>query len=237
MNGKLVSALAVCAALAATSPAHAASCKKDSDCASGQVCAAGKCTAKAAAPAPASAAAKAAAPAPAPAAAKAAPAPAPAAASGAAVNTGRIAWGGIGYYNVTVSFNTAFGNFSASNGAFGINAGGAINLLQLAPDLPLAAWANLGIAFPSGGTFWPITGGAAVRYDKLPVQLLGGLGLTVMPASGGGPTAVGLAIQAMGFLPLPQVHSNFSAVAAIAYHILNQGESLFTFTVGGGWAI
>jgi hypothetical protein len=31
MIGKLVSALAVCAALAATSPAHAASCKKDSD--------------------------------------------------------------------------------------------------------------------------------------------------------------------------------------------------------------
>ncbi len=216
MIGKLVSALAVCGALAATSPAHAASCKKDSDCASGQACTAGKCAAKAAAPAPA---------------------PAAAPASGAAVNTGRIAWGGIGYYNVTVSVNTAFGNFSASNGAFGINAGGAINLLQLTPDLPLAAWANLGIAFPSGGTFWPITGGAAVRYDKLPVQLLGGLGLTVMPASGGGPTAVGLAIQAMGFLPLPQVHPNFSAVAAIAYHILNQSESLFTFTVGGGWAL
>jgi Cys-rich repeat protein len=216
MIGKLVSALAVCAALAATSPAHAASCKKDSDCASGQVCAAGKCTAKAAAPAPA---------------------PAAAPASGAAVNTGRIAWGGIGYYNVTVTVNTALGNFSSSTGAFGIHAGGAINLLQLTPDLPLAAWANLGIAFPSGGTFWPITGGAAVRYDKLPVQLLGGLGLTVMPASGNSPTAVGLAIQAMGFLPLPQVNSNLSAVAAIAYHILNQGESLFTFTVGGGWAL
>jgi opacity protein-like surface antigen len=165
----------------------------------------------------------------------AAPAPAPAPAP-AAVSNARIAWGGIGYYNLSQSVNTAFGSFSSSTGAFGLNVGGAINVVQLGTDVPLAIWGNAGLGVPSGGTFWPLTAGAAARFDKLPVQLLGGLGLTIMPVSGGGPTGVGLAIQAMGFYPLPQLNPNLSVQAQIGVHILSNSYTLFTLTTGAGWS-
>jgi hypothetical protein len=162
-------------------------------------------------------------------------APAPAAAP-AAVSDARIAWGGIGYYNFSQSYN-AFGvSGSVSTGAFGLNVGGAFNVVQLGTDVPLAIWGNAAVGFPSGGTFWPFSAGAAARFDKLPVHLLGGLGLTIMPVSGGGATGVGLAIQAIGFYPLPQVTPNFSVQAQIGVHILSNSYTLFTLTTGAGWA-
>ncbi|HUJ29182.1 MAG TPA: hypothetical protein VLW85_24350 [Myxococcales bacterium] len=180
-----------------------------------------------------------AAPSPAPAPAPAAtPAPASTSSSTGAVNTGRIAWGNIGLYDIGISVDVpGFGSVSSSSSYFGINAGAAMNILPLAPDLPLAVWANVAISFASGGQFFPLTAGAAVRYDKLPVQLFGGLGFTIMPnTSSGSPTPVGLAIQLMGLYPLPMVNPNLSADLQIAYHILNDNFSLWTFTIGGAWA-
>src|SRR5260370_1125960 len=60
------------------------------------------------------------------------------AAAPAAVSSAGIAWGGVGYYNLTQSVNTAFGNFSSSTGAIGLNAGGAFTVVQLGPAVPLA---------------------------------------------------------------------------------------------------
>jgi hypothetical protein len=173
----------------------------------------------------------------------AAPAPAPAPAttttsSNGAVNTGRVAWGNIGLYDIGISVDVpGFGTVSGSSSYFGINVGAAVNVAALTPDIPLALWGNAAISFASGGQFFPLTAGAAVRYDKWPVQVLGGLGFTLMPNSGGGGvTPLGLAIQLMGFYPLPSVNPNLSADLQIAYHILNNSYSLFTFTVGAGYA-
>jgi hypothetical protein len=154
-----------------------------------------------------------------------APAAALAESAPATKSDARIAWGGIGYYNISGSFNSV--------GAFGINVGGAINVVPLTPDLPLAIWGNFAIAFPSGFNAYPLTAGAAIRYDKIPVHLLGGLGFTIMPQSNGGPTVAGLGIQAMGFIPLT---ADLSAQAGIAYHFLNKSEDLFTLTGGIGWS-
>lgn len=153
----------------------------------------------------------------------------------AAANSDRIAWGGIGFYDVGVSVSTPFGTYSASNSYFGFNAGAAVNVLSLTPDLPLAVFGNAAIAFGSGGFFLPLTGGAALRYDKLPVKLLGGLGLTVMPDSAGAPTSVGLGILAMAMYPLPQIDPRLSAEAQFQYHFLNNSLSLLAFTIGAGY--
>jgi hypothetical protein len=177
-----------------------------------------------------------AAPAPAP-----APAPPPSSSTPAAVNTGRVLWGNIGLYDVGISVDTGFGTFSSSSTYFGLDVGAAVNVAPLTPDIPLAIWGNAAIAFGNGGQFFPLTAGAAVRYDKLPagIGLFGGLGLTVMPYTNGGansPTPIGLAIQLAGFYPLPMVNPNMSADLQIAYHILNNSFSLLTFTAGVGWA-
>lgn len=176
----------------------------------------------------------AAAPKPAP---KAAASPAPAPTAPAAPTNARVVWGGIGYYNVSVTINTNFGSFSNSAGAFGINGGGAFNVAQLGTDVPLALWGNVALGFPSGFTILPFSVGAAARYDKLPVQLLGGLGFTLMPQPSGPSTVAGGCIQAIGLIPLPDVNRNFSLQFQIAYHILSNSEQLFTLTGGVGWAI
>lgn len=141
--------------------------------------------------------------------------------------TTRIVWGGIGFYDFT----------SSGTGAFGINAGGAVNVAALSPDVPLAVWGNIGIVFPTGATAFPLTAGVAVRYDKLPVQLLGGAGLTVMPLTGGTSAGVGLALQSIALLPLPQVSPNFSLQGQLGFHILSNSLSLFNLTFGAGWAL
>ena len=211
MNFKLLCAMALGLSLLATGPAQAAKCTKDSDCSVGQVCSLGTCKARSSSSSMTSSSN-----------------------ADGAMGAARIAWGNIGYYSVSESVSTPFGTISGSSGAFGINVGTAVNVYQITPDVPLALWGNAAIAFPTGGTLFPLTAGAAVRYDKLPVGILGGLGFTVMPNSiNGAPTPVGLAIQGMGFLPLPQVMPNFGANLQIAYHILNNGFGLFALTVGG----
>lgn len=210
MNLKLFCAMALGAALLWGAPAQAAKCTKDSDCSVGQVCSLGTCKARSSSSSLSSSSN-----------------------ADGAMGAPRIAWGNIGYYNVSQSVNTPFGSVSGSSGAFGINVGTALNVYQITPDVPLAIWGNAAIAFPTGGTVFPLTAGAAVRYDKLPVGLLGGVGFTLMPNSfNGAPTPVGVALQAMGFLPIPQVMPNFGGNVQIAYHILNNGFDLFTLTFG-----
>jgi len=222
MNWRFVPALSLLAALLAAAPAQAASCKRDADCSSGQVCSNGTCVKKASR-----------------AASDAASAVTPTDSTTAGTKrTPYIGWGGLGLYNVGVSVDVpGFGTVSGSSTYFGLHAGGAANVLQLTPDLPLVGWADAAFAFGSD-IFVPLAAGAGVRYDKAgPVQLLGGLGFAVMPHSGGGSTPLGVRIMGMVLYPLPQVHPNLSGQLQLSYDILSDGFHLFTFTVGAGWAL
>src|SRR6266404_786938 len=210
MTWKFVSALSLGAALLASAPAEAASCKKDADCPAGQVCSSGTCRRKALTED----------------------------STAGTKRTPYIGWGGIGLYNVSQSVTIpGFGTVSGSSTYFGFHAGGAASLLQLTNDLPLVGWGDIAMTLGSDLT-WPIAAGAGVRYDKAgPVQLLGGLGFALLPHTGGGTTPVGLRILAMALLPLPQVHHNFSAQTQFSYDFLTDGFGLFTWTVGGAWAL
>ena len=159
--------------------------------------------------------------------------PAPTTPIVAAAPSSRLGWANLGIYDLRYS---GFG-FTYSEADFGFGAGGALNVAQLAPDVPFAVFANVGLGFGGGGLFLPLTGGVAVRYDKLPVQLLGGLGLTLMPTTGGLSTGVGAGILLMGLYPLPTVDPRLSAQAQIQYHLLSNSLSLFEFVVGVGYAI
>jgi hypothetical protein len=218
MNWKLISSVTLGAALLAASPARAASCKKDVDCGSGQTCSKGICVSKAANNAARSAGRTA---------SDAADRVGPTSDANAGTKrSAYIGWAGLGFYSIS------------GTGAFALHAGGAVNLLPLAPDLPLIGWADVGIGFASGGTVFPLKLGAGVRYDRAgPFQLLGGAAFTVMPTSvSGASTPVGISLMGMALYPLPQLNPNLSAQAQIGYDILSEGASTFEFTVGVGWA-
>jgi hypothetical protein len=223
MTWKFVSAVTLGAALLASAPTQAASCKKDSDCSSGQVCSSsGTCVKRASR-----------------AASDAAKSVAPTDESTAGTKrTPYIGWGGIGFYNVGVSVDVpGFGTVSGSSTYFGFHAGGAANLLSLTPDLPLVGWADIAMTLGSD-LFFPLAAGAGVRYDKAgPVQLLGGLGFALMPHTGGGTTPLGLRIMGMVLYPIPQLSPNLSAQVQISYDFLSNGFHLFAFTVGAGYAL
>jgi len=222
MTWKFLSAAALGAALLAGTPAQAASCKKDSDCGTGQVCSSGTCVKRASR-----------------AASDAARSVSPTDDTMAGTKrTPYIGWGGLGLYSVGVSVDVpGFGTVSGSSTYFGFHAGGAANLINLTPDLPLVGWGDIALTL-GGDLFFPLAVGAGVRYDKAgPVQLLGGLGFALMPHTGGGTTPLGLRIMGMVLYPLPQVHRNLSAQAQLSYDILSDGFHLFTFTVGAGWAL
>ena len=180
-----------------------------------------------------------------PAASKAATAAAPAAqrapatssATGTVKPAATIGWANIGIYDVRISVDTGFGTFSSSDAEFGIGAGFATNVAQLSPDVPLAVFGNAAISFASGGQFFPLTGGVAARYDKLPVQLLGGIGLTLMPNSAGSDTGIGAGILLMGLYPLQQVDPRLSVQGQIQFHLLNHSMSLLEFLIGVGYAL
>ena len=211
MIGKLVTAVTLCTAVLASAPAGAASCKKDADCSSGQVCSAGTCTSKRTT------------------AAKTADSVAPTEATAGTKRTPYIGWGGLGLYNVSSGGSATY---------FGLHAGGSANLLQITPDLPLIGWADVGLTFGSD-LFFPLALGAGVRYDKVgPVQLLGGIGLALLPHTGTlGGTPVGMRLMAMALYPLPQLNRNLSAQAQISYDIMSLSTQLFAFTVGLGYAL
>src|SRR5207244_9755552 len=168
MTCRFAFAVTLAAALLANAPAQAASCRKDADCSSGQVCSNGTCVKRASR-----------------AASDAAGSVAPTESLTAGTKrTPYIGWGGIGFYNVSA------GN---SSGAFGLHAGGAVSLISLTPEMPLIAWGEMALGFPTGGTIFPIKLGAGVPYDKAgPVQLLGGVAFAFMPNPfSGASTAVG----------------------------------------------
>ena len=210
MIGKVVTALMLGAALLSAG-ADAAACKKDADCSSGQVCSAGTCASKRSS------------------AAKAADTVAPTEATTGTKRSPYIAWGGLGVYDVTGP-----GGGSAK---FGLHVGGSANLIQVARDLPVIAWGDIGLGLGSD-LFFPFAVGAGVRYDKLgPVQVLGGVGFAWLPNTSSGPNPVGVRLMAMGLYPLPQLHPRVSGQAQISYDFLSDSAGLFAFTVGLGYAL
>jgi hypothetical protein len=144
-----------------------------------------------------------------------------------------LGWANLGVYDVR--FSTPFGDFTDAE--FGIGAGAAMNVALLSPDVPLAIFGNAAISFASGGQFFPLTGGLAIRYDKLPVHFLGGLGLTLLPNSAGTDTGIGAGLLLMGLYPLQQVDPRLSLQAQIQYHLLNHSLSLLEFLIGVGYAL
>ena len=213
MNWKSISAVTLGAALFASAAAEAASCEKDADCSSGQVCSNGTCVKRASR-----------------AASDAASSVAPTESLIAGTKrTPYIGWGGIGFYNVSA------GN---SSGAFGLHAGGAVSLISLTPELPLIAWGDVALGFPTGGTIFPIKLGAGVRYDRAgPFQLLGGAGFALLPHTGAGTTPVGLRLMGMVLYPLPMLDRNLTAQGQISYDLLSESSHLFAVTLGIGYPL
>ena len=232
------SAVAMAAALLAAAPVRAAACTKDADCSAGNKCQSGKCVSKTnrsgtAATSDAGSSGN------------ASPAASPATvtsgdASPTAVvgtrNAPRFGWGQIGIYTLGVSIDTGFGTVSGSSSYFGLEGGAAMNLASLGADVPLAGFASVGLGLGSGGVFIPLTLGAAVRYDRLPVGLMGGAGFILMPITGGGPTTLGVNILALAHYPLPSVNPNMSVLGKFSYAILSDHYSLWTLTAGLGYA-
>ena len=140
-------------------------------------------------------------------------------------------WGGIGFYNLSVSqcfFNVCG---SASQGQFGFNGGGSY-AFPVNPDMSWLGWGNIALAFGGGFTQIPLSAGAGIRGEHIgPVKLSGLLGLTVDPISNGGGTKVGLAFGGQGNYPLPQM-PGMGVQVAIMYHLLT--DSFGVFTINGG---
>jgi hypothetical protein len=144
-----------------------------------------------------------------------------------------LTWAGIGVHDVR--FSTPFG--TATDAEFGINVGAAVAVASLTPDVPLLGFGNVAMSFASGGQFLPLTLGAAARYDKLPLKLLGGLGGTVMINTGGSNTGLGVGILLMALYPLVQVDPRLSVQGQIQYHLMTNSLSLLVFNIGVGYAL
>jgi hypothetical protein len=143
----------------------------------------------------------------------------------------RFGWAGIGVYDVR--FNTPFG--TVSDAEFGLNVGGAMTVAPLSPEVSLMGFGNIAMSFATGGQFFPITAGVAARFEKLPVQVLGGIGATMMLNSVSTDTGFGAGLLLMGIYPLPQVDPRLSAQAQIQYHLLTHSLSLLVFTIGAAY--
>jgi len=141
-------------------------------------------------------------------------------------------WGGIGYYNTSVSV-CFFGVCGSSGvGQFGFNGGGSYVFHQFNRDVSALGFGNIALAFGSASSF-PITVGGGIRGEHLgPIQLSGLAGLTIAPISGGNGTKVGIGFGVQGNYPIPQVMPNLGVQAALMYHILSDSFSIFTFNAG-----
>ena len=144
----------------------------------------------------------------------------------------RLGWAGLGFYDVR--FSTQFGTFTDAE--FGLNAGAAAAITQLSPEVSLMGFGNVAISFASGGQFFPLTAGVAARFDKLPVQVLAGVGATLMINTTSADTGVGVGFMLMGIYPLVQVDPRLSAIAQLQYHLLSNSLSLFNGTLGAGYS-
>src|SRR3954471_2740399 len=62
--------------------------------------------------------------------------------------TSTIGWAGLGFYNVGVSVDVpGAGTISDSSTYFGFHAGGSLNIVNLAAQVPLTVWADVALAF------------------------------------------------------------------------------------------
>jgi hypothetical protein len=145
-------------------------------------------------------------------------------------------WGGIGFYNTSVS--VCVGPFCGSNssGQFGINGGGSY-AFPINPDMSWLGFGNLALAFGSF-TSVPITVGGGIRGEHIgPIQLSGLAGLSVVPISGGGGTKVGLALGAQGNYPIPQVMPHLGVQGAFMIHILSDSVTVWTLNAGVSYTL
>ena len=147
--------------------------------------------------------------------------------------TGRFGWATAGIYNFGVSVDVqGFGTVSGSTSYFGLSIGAAVDVVPLMPDLQLSIFGNAAIAI-GGDLLIPLTAGAAVHYDALPVMLFGGLGFTVVPnTAANSSTPLGVGLLLMGSYPVPQIAPNLAFLAQFQYHFLNQSSHLLVFDVG-----
>ncbi len=145
----------------------------------------------------------------------------------------RFGWAGLGVYDVRLS--TIGGTFT--DAYVGLNAGAAMTVAPLTPEVSLLGFGNVAMAFASGGQFFPLTAGVAARFEQLPVQVLGGIGGTVMLNTTSNDTGLGVAFLVMGLYPLTMIDPRLSAQAQIQYHLLTNNLSLFTINVGAGFSL
>jgi hypothetical protein len=173
--------------------------------------------------------------------AKADPGPDPAPARGSSSSvTSRFhpaqIWGGIGYYNTSVSVCFAGICGSSGTGQFGFNGGGSY-AFPINPDLSWLAFGNVAFAFGDVTTV-PITAGAGIRGEHLgPLQLSGLAGFSIVPISQGIGTKVGLALGVQGNFPIPQVLPRLGIQTAFMYHILTDSFGVFTWNAGVSYTL
>jgi len=145
-------------------------------------------------------------------------------------------WGGIGFYDTSVSATIVGVNVSNSTGQFGFNGGGSY-AFPVNPDLSALAFGNIALAFGSFSSF-PITVAGGIRGEHLgPVQVSGLAGLSIVPISGGGGTKVGLALGAQGNYPIPHVMPNLGVQGAFMFHILNDSVTVWTINAGVSYTL
>jgi len=173
--------------------------------------------------------------------AKADPGPDPAPArSSASAGSSRFhpaqIWGGIGFYDTSVSFTVVGVSTSNSTGQFGLNGGGSY-AFPLNPDISALAFGNIALAFGSVNSF-PITLGGGVRGEHVgPMQLSGLAGLSIVPLSNGGGTKVGLGLGAQGNYPIPHVMRGLGIQGAFMIHILSDSVTVWTLNAGVAYTL
>lgn len=145
-------------------------------------------------------------------------------------------WGGIGYYNTSVSVCFVGICGSSGTGQFGFNGGGSY-AFPLNPDVSALAFGNVALAFGSFSSF-PITVGGGVRGEHIgPMQVSGLAGLSIVPISSGGGTKVGLALGAQGNYPIPEVTPRLGVQGGFMVHILSDSVTVWTINAGVSYTL
>ena len=145
-------------------------------------------------------------------------------------------WGGAGFYHTSISFDLGNGySASSSSTDFGLNAGAGY-ALRYSDAISIMPFGNIGLVFPGGGEFLPVTVGGGVRFNQVgPVKILAGLGLTLMPelgyGNGNSQTPVGLGLIGQVFYPLPSVQG-LGLEGQLMVHILSDSTTMFTINGG-----
>jgi len=150
----------------------------------------------------------------------------------------RFGWGGIGIGGSRYTFDDGFG-FSASSTdtTFDINLGVAVGFLPITSGLSLDVWGSLSANIGSY-VYFPISVGVGVVYDRLPIQLFGGLGFSLVPNTVPSElvgTAVGADIILMGIYPLPKVLPHLGGYAQLQFDILDDHLFIWSLSLGAAY--